>query len=89
VPPSRGRHSSRAFLEAEIRGERLHPRFLLTELGGLYYDYGLDEGQAHGEKTIVTLMDHALFLQTLADFSSTGPSFDITPDCIIDVRGEG
>lgn len=36
--------------------ENLHPRFLLTDAGGLQYDYGLDRGTLPGETTIVVLM---------------------------------
>ena len=35
-------------------GGRPHARFLLTELGGLYYDHGLDEGLG---QTLVTLLE--------------------------------
>jgi hypothetical protein len=35
--------------------ENLHPRFLLTDVGGLQYDYGLDHGNLPTETTIVNL----------------------------------
>ena len=77
------------FWSQRMGGETMHPRFLLTEFGGLHYDYGLDRGRDPGEKTIVTLLDHSLFLQIRADYTCPSPTFDITPDCIIDVRGRG
>ena len=42
------------FLEAIEDGENLHPRFILTDLGGIQYDYGLDEGKG---TTIISLLD--------------------------------
>jgi hypothetical protein len=35
-------------------GGKPHARFLLTELGGIYFDYGLDEGPG---QTLVTLLE--------------------------------
>ena len=35
--------------------ENLHPRFLLTDVGGLQYDYGLDQGHDDTETSIVIL----------------------------------
>ncbi len=32
------------FLEKMDGGENLHPRFILTDVGGMQYDHGLDEG---------------------------------------------
>ncbi len=41
-------------------GQRLHPRFVLTERGGVHFDYGLDEGPG---TTLVSLLDHKVFLE--------------------------
>jgi len=68
-------------------GKRLHPRFILTERGGLQYDYGLDEGDGPGDTTIVTLMDHDLWQTVRADYCCPSPCFDITHDCIIPITG--
>jgi hypothetical protein len=68
-------------------GKRLHPRFIITERGGIHYDYGLDEGDSPGERTIVTLMDQDLWQTVRADYTDPSPSFDITPDCILSVVG--
>ena len=70
-------------------GKKLHPRFILTERGGLQYDYGLDEGDSPGDTTIVTLMDHDLWEAVRADYSQPSPSFDITADCIVAIPGRG
>lgn len=75
------------FWQQRPGGEKLHPRFLLTEMGGLQYDYGLDEGDSQHEPTVVTLMDHGLWQKVRADYHSPSPIFDITDDCIINVQG--
>jgi hypothetical protein len=69
-------------------GEKLHPRFLLTELGGIQFDYGLDAGDAPGDTTIVTLMDHDLWQAVRADYTVPSPSFTITSDCIVGIVGQ-
>ena len=55
------------FWEQKPGGEKLHARFLLTEQGGLQYDYGLDEAGV-GERTIVTLLQHSLWEQICRDY---------------------
>ncbi|MCI0540992.1 MAG: hypothetical protein L0Z50_37805 [Verrucomicrobiales bacterium] len=68
-------------------GEKPHPRFLLSEFGGLQFDYGLDAGDGPGDTTIVTLMDQTLWQTVRTDYSCPSPSFSISDDCIIDIRG--
>jgi hypothetical protein len=68
-------------------GKKFHPRFILTERGGLHYDYGLDAGEGPADTTIVTLMDHGLWETIRTDFTDPSPSFDITPDCTVDIPG--
>ncbi len=57
-------------------GERPHPRFILTEFGGIKYDYGLDEGR-QGEKTIVMLLGEKLWQELRQDYSEQGQIFTI------------
>jgi hypothetical protein len=77
------------FWSRKAGGEKLHPRFLLTELGGIQFDYGLDAGDAPGDTTIVTLMDHDLWLAVRADYTVPSPSFAITAECILAIDGRG
>jgi len=70
-------------------GQNMHARFLLTELGGIQFDHGLDEGDGPEDTTIVTLMEHDLWQSVRADFSQPSPSFDITADCIVAIPGRG
>lgn len=68
-------------------GKKLHPRFIITERGGIQYDYGLDEGDSPGDTTIVTLMDEDLWRTVRQDYSQPSPSFDIAQDCIVTIPG--
>lgn len=76
------------FWTARASGEELHPRFLLTEYGGIQYDYGLDEGRL-GETTIVSLLSDSLWRQLRQDYSKSGKTFaiDLTRDVFV-VKGE-
>ncbi|MBI5772619.1 MAG: hypothetical protein HZA89_02615 [Verrucomicrobia bacterium] len=74
------------FWQQNPKGKKLHPRFLLTEFGGLQFDYGLDEGD-EGDKTIVTLMEEELWRQAREDYSDSGSAFEIDTDGIIEVAG--
>jgi hypothetical protein len=76
------------FWEQKPGGERLHARFLLTEQGGLQYDYGLDEAGL-GERTIVTLLQHSLWEQIRRDYARPSPTFQLGADAIIEIRGNG
>ena len=73
------------FWEPKQGGEKLHPRFLLTELGGIQFDYGLDEGDGAKDTTIVSALDHALYEQLRQDYSATGTAFEIRPDSILEI----
>ncbi len=55
-------------------GEKLHARYLLTELGGLQFDYGLDIGEP-GETTVVTLLDHSHWAEVREDYRSGSKTF--------------
>ena len=76
------------FWAGKSGGEKLHPRFLLTELGGIQFDYGLDAGGGPTDTTIVTLMDQELWQTVRADYTVPSPSFVITPDCIVGIAGQ-
>ena len=49
--------------------EDLHSRYILTNLGGIRIEHGLDEGQ-EGETTDVSLLDHLAVLKALDGISS-------------------
>ncbi len=41
-------------------GRNLHPRFILTDFGGVNIEWGLDNGQP-GDKTLITLLDRETY----------------------------
>ncbi len=68
-------------------GKRLHPRFILTELGGLQPDYGLDEGDSNKDTTIISLMSEELWQMTRADYCAASQTFDGGADCVAEIVG--
>lgn len=56
-------------------GGKQHARFLLTDIGGLHYDHGIDEGDG---QTLVTLLDESVWsdLFRLFDVGSLPDGFD-------------
>ncbi|MCX6927717.1 MAG: hypothetical protein NT154_31575, partial [Verrucomicrobia bacterium] len=65
-------------------GLGLHPRFLLTDLGGIHFENGLDEGDA-GEATLVKPLTHEVWQKCREFYSKTSAAFTLAPDCIVDV----
>ena len=63
-------------------GGKPHARFILTELGGLYYDHGIDEGNG---QTLVTLLEDSVWepLHQLYDARSLPDDFDTDMHLII------
>ena len=76
-----------SFWYRKADGKKLHPRFIMTEYGGVQVDYGLDEGDSVGDTTIVSLMDHDLWQVVRGDYGldpARAPAFDKSPE-----KGEG
>jgi hypothetical protein len=55
--------------------EKLHPRFVLTERGGMHIDYGLDEGQSSNETTLVSLLEHRVFADLRQNYHAKARKF--------------
>ncbi|MBI3878590.1 MAG: hypothetical protein HY301_00800 [Verrucomicrobia bacterium] len=73
------------FWDRKPGGEKMHPRFLLTELGGLKSDYGWDKGDSAEDTTIVSVVDHAIYDQLWLDYSETGTAFKLrTGDSVVE-----
>jgi len=75
------------FWSQKPRCEKLHPRFLLTEFGGIQFDYGIDEGDGDDERTVVSLVDHELWQGLRVDYSEAGSAFAIEPNAILTIEG--
>ena len=64
-----------------------HPRFILTELGGIRIDWGLDEGEP-GSQTIASGVSDKLFADLFARYAATSPRFIADPaNARITIRG--
>lgn len=55
-----------------------HPRFILTDLGGVRIDWGLDEGPV-GSTTIASGVSATLFAELFARYAATNPHFTTNP----------
>lgn len=56
-------------------GERMHPRYILTEVGGLNFEYGLDEGRKEGERTDVTVLPEDVYSRRKEDYQANSETF--------------
>lgn len=67
-------------------GGKPHARFLLTEIGGIYFDHGIDEGDG---ETLVTLLEDTVWepLFALYDSRALPSSFDVALH-VIHVKGK-
>jgi hypothetical protein len=57
-----GRHIRLIRWSQTSGGEALHARYILTDIGGIRVEHGLDEGEP-GETTDVSLLDNSLYIQ--------------------------
>lgn len=55
-------------------GEKLHPRYILTELGGVSIEVGLDEGNL-GETTDINLLSEAIYTKRWNDFQQATAAY--------------
>jgi len=55
-------------------GDSLHPRYILTELGGIRFEHGLDE-EPGGPTVDVSLLDAALYKKRWKDYQKESTSF--------------
>ena len=66
------------------QGEKLHNRYVLTDLGGVIFNIGLDQG-AEGETDDVTLMTREQYQIRWRQYASDNPAFDL--ECNFLVNG--
>ncbi len=67
------------------QGERLHNRYILTDLGGVLFGVGLDEGD-DDDTDDVHLLDRTQYAERWQQYASDAPHFD-RPDPPIDIQG--
>ena len=92
VPIARSAHEMAATVAAMLRiakevRQRLHNRYILTDVGGLVFGAGLDEGAA-GESDDVTLMDRAQYVLRWSEHATETMAFDI-PELQVEIRSRG
>lgn len=56
-------------------GETLHPRYILTDIGGVRIEHGLDEGR-EGETTDISLLDDSLYYKRWKEFQRDTSPFE-------------
>lgn len=61
-------------------GDKLHPRYILTERGGIRFEVGLDEGRKKDETTDVSLLDHSLYEERWRDYQKETAAFAYVDD---------
>jgi hypothetical protein len=63
-------------LKQKAGGDLLHNRYVLTDVGGLKFGVGLDEG-ADGETDDVSLLDRAEYERRWAQYAGDSIAFDV------------
>lgn len=69
-------------------GEKLHPRYILTELGGLYFEAGLDEGKP-GESTDVGILEPVILEKRRENYTLGSRAFRMAQGPIVVVGSSG
>jgi hypothetical protein len=64
-------------------GEKLHNRYFLTDIGGVSFGVGLDDG-ADGETDEVTLLEDKTYQFRRAQYMSPEPAFDLVDKLMIE-----
>ena len=61
--------------------EKLHNRYILTELGGVSLGVGLDEGQ-DGATDDLVLLDRGVYYERWKQYASDPPAFDLLEEAV-------
>ncbi len=80
-----GLHVEMVRLRQRAGGERLHNRYILTDLGGVTFGVGLDEGDP-GDTDDIQLLDRAQYEERWRQYAGEPPAFD-RPEPAIRVEG--
>ena len=60
-------------------GQPLHNRYILTELGGVSFQHGLDDGKK-GDTDDVALLDRESYELRWAQYAGDAPAFDLAEE---------
>ena len=69
--------------------EKMHPRFILTNQGGIKVDYGNVEGDSDKDKTIITQLDRKLYKQVNEDYCLKDPNQTFILKGSSSIQGQG
>jgi hypothetical protein len=69
-------------IKERLGGEKVHQRYILTDLGGVRIDPGIDDGQP-GETYDINLMDRSQFDLRWKQYASDTPAFDYVDEVLI------
>jgi len=65
-------------------GNRMHARYVLTELGGIRYDYGLDKGCNESINSDVSLVGYTLAQKRLKDYQQKSTAFNFVDEITVE-----
>lgn len=68
-------------------GDKPHPRYVLTERGGIRFEYGLDKWDGEGQTTDVSLLSHSLYEQRWRDYQRETAAYHLYDDQPVTVTG--
>ena len=63
-------------------GQKMHPRYILTERGGFRVEYGLDEG-APGQTTDISILDSGVHAQRWREFQKSTAAFELVDETVV------
>jgi hypothetical protein len=63
-------------------GEKFHARYILTDIGGVRFDVGLDSGDP-GQTTDVSLLDFTLYRQRWDDYQQATAEFKYEDEVVV------
>ena len=61
------------------KGKKLHDRYIITDIGGVDFSIGLDEG-VDGETQKISILEKNTYEIVWNDYVSVHPAFDLAPD---------
>jgi len=64
-------------------GDKPHARYILTERGGIRYDYGLDESDDEGRTTDVSLLAQTVYEKRWKDYQKETAAYDPLDELLI------
>jgi hypothetical protein len=67
------------------RGEKLHNRFILTDLGGVSFGVGLDDSDGEdGQTDDILLLNEETYNLRFAQYTGSPPAFDLVSEITVD-----